>query len=144
MGALSVMQWGAAPGPVACRRLGPVLWPHVRAAKAIPGRFWLRVETPSPMGPSGGSPAFRLRGGPGDTAAAGVKTGTAISNARRRYPGIALVPQQPDLYTRGHRIVAAVFDVLPIDAVCSIDELAATSGSPAMSLRPSRTSSDTS
>ena len=58
---------------------------------------------------------------------AGVRTGMAIANARRRCPGIALVPQQPDLYTRiHHRIVAAVLDVLPIDAVCSIDELAAT------------------
>ena len=57
LGALSVIQWCAAPGPVACRRLGPVcqpgasplrsravtgragpapaLWPHGRAAKAI-------------------------------------------------------------------------------------------------------------
>ena len=58
---------------------------------------------------------------------AGVTTGMAIADARRRCPGIALVPQQPDLYTRiHHRIVAAVLDVLPIDAVCSIDELAAT------------------
>ena len=31
---------------------------------------------------------------------------------------IALVPQQPDLYTRiHHRIVAAVLDVLPIEGV---------------------------
>ena len=58
---------------------------------------------------------------------AGVTTGMAIADARRRCPGIALVPQQPDLYTRiHHRIVAAVLGVLPIDAVCSIDELAAT------------------
>ena len=58
---------------------------------------------------------------------AGVTTGMAIADARRRCPGIALVPQQPDLYTSiHHRIVAAVLDVLPIDAVCSIDELAAT------------------
>ena len=58
---------------------------------------------------------------------AGVTTGMAIADARRRCQGIALVPQQPDLYTRvHHRIVAAVLDVLPIDAVCSIDELAAT------------------
>ena len=58
---------------------------------------------------------------------AGVTTGMAIADARRRCPGIALVPQRPDLYTRiHHRIVAAVLDVLPIDAVCSIDELAAT------------------
>ena len=57
----------------------------------------------------------------------GVTTGMAIADARRRCPGIALVPQQPDLYTRiHHRIVAAVLDVLPIDAVCSIDEFAAT------------------
>ena len=60
----------AAPGPIACRRLGPVcqpgasprrsravtgpagqapaLWPHVRAAKAIRGRFGLMVETLPP------------------------------------------------------------------------------------------------
>ena len=58
---------------------------------------------------------------------AGVTTGMAIADARRRCQGIALVPQQPDLYTRvHHRIVAAVLDVLPIDAVCSIDEFAAT------------------
>ena len=44
---------------------------------------------------------------------AGVTTGMAIAAARRRCPGIALVPQQPDLYTRiHHRIVAAVLDVL--------------------------------
>ena len=60
---------------------------------------------------------------------AGVTTGMAIADARRRCPGIALVPQQPDLYTGiHHRIVVAVLDVLPIDAVCSIDELAATVG----------------
>ena len=58
---------------------------------------------------------------------AGVTTGMAIAAARRRCPGIALVPQQPDLYTHiHHRIVAAVLDVLPIEAVCSIDEFAAT------------------
>ena len=33
---------------------------------------------------------------------AGVTTGMAIADARRRCPGIALVPQQPDLYTRTH------------------------------------------
>ena len=48
---------------------------------------------------------------------AGVTTGMAIADARRRCPGIALVPQQPDLYTRiHHRIVAAVLDVLAIVA----------------------------
>ena len=43
------------PGPVAARP----------GREGYPGRFRLMVETPSPMGPSGGSPAFRLRGGPG-------------------------------------------------------------------------------
>ena len=62
---------------------------------------------------------------------AGVTTGMAIVDARRRCPGIALVPQQPDLYTRiHHRIVSVVLDVLPIDAVCSIDELGRHGGTP--------------
>ena len=64
MGALSVIQWCAAPGPFACRQLGPVcqpcasplrsravtgpagpapaLWPHGRAAKAIRAVFAVR------------------------------------------------------------------------------------------------------
>ena len=59
----------------------------------------------------------------------GVKTGVAISEARRLCPDIALVPQQPDLYVSVHqRIVAAVLDVLPVDVICSIDELAASLG----------------
>ena len=37
-----------------------------------------------------------------------------------------MVSQQPgSLYAWHHRIVAAVLDVLPLDAVCSINELAA-------------------
>ena len=56
----------------------------------------------------------------------GIRTGTSISEARRLCPGVALVAQQPDLYVRvQQRIVAAILDVLPIDAVCSIDELVA-------------------
>ena len=56
----------------------------------------------------------------------GVRTGTSITEARRLCPGVALVAQQPDLYVRvQQRIVAAILDVLPIDAVCSIDELVA-------------------
>ena len=61
MGARSVIHWCAAPGPIACRRLGPVcqpcasplrsravtgpagqapaLWPHVRAAKDLRAVF---------------------------------------------------------------------------------------------------------
>ena len=72
----------------------------------------------------------------------GVTTGMAIADARRRCPEIALVPQRPDLYTRvHHRIVAAVLDVLPIDAVCSIDEFAATVEPRDIPARPSRTRS---
>ena len=56
----------------------------------------------------------------------GIRTGTSIAEARRLCPGVALVAQQPDLYVRvQQRIVSAVLDVLPIDAVCSIDELVA-------------------
>ena len=56
----------------------------------------------------------------------GVKTGSTIVEARRLCPRIALVPQRPDLYVRTHQqIVAAVLSVLPIDVICSIDELAA-------------------
>ena len=59
----------------------------------------------------------------------GVRTGTAIAEARRLCPRITLTPQRPDLYVRIHRrIVAAVLSVLPIDVVCSIDELAAVLG----------------
>ena len=59
----------------------------------------------------------------------GIRTGTSIAAARRLCPGVALVAQQPDLYVRVHqRIVTAALDVLPIDAVCSIDELAASIG----------------
>ncbi len=59
----------------------------------------------------------------------GVKTGTAIAEARRLCPRITLAPQRPDMYVRIHRrIIAAVLSVLPIDVVCSIDELAAVLG----------------
>ena len=56
----------------------------------------------------------------------GFRTGTSIAAARRLSPGIALVAQQPDLYVgERQRIVAEALDVLPIDAVCSFDELTA-------------------
>ena len=56
----------------------------------------------------------------------GVNTGVSILEARRRCPDVALVAQHPDLYVRvHHRILAAVLDVLPVEVVCSIDELAA-------------------
>ena len=59
----------------------------------------------------------------------GVKTGIAIAEARRLCPHIALVPQRPDLYVRTQQqVVVAVLSVLPIDVICSIDELAAVLG----------------
>ena len=54
----------------------------------------------------------------------GVGTGTGVDEARRRCPGIALVSQRPDLYVRVQRRIAnAVNAEIPIDAVCSVDEL---------------------
>ena len=55
----------------------------------------------------------------------GVKTGISIAEACQRCPRIALVPQRPDLYVRIHqRAAVAVLSVVPIDVICSIDELA--------------------
>ena len=54
----------------------------------------------------------------------GVGTGTGVDEARRRCPGIALVSQRPGLYVRvQRRIAGAVNAEIPIDAVCSVDEL---------------------
>ena len=54
----------------------------------------------------------------------GVGTGTGVDETRRCCPGLALVSQRPDLYVRVQRRVAhAVNAELPIDAVCSVDEL---------------------
>lgn len=57
--------------------------------------------------------------------ARGVKVGTSVRDARRLCPGIRLVPQSPELYVQAHRaFLIEVEAVLPIDRVCSIDELA--------------------
>jgi len=54
----------------------------------------------------------------------GIKTGTSVVEARRLCPGIRLVPQSPDLYERAHRKLLLLIErEIPIDAVCSIDEL---------------------
>ena len=54
----------------------------------------------------------------------GVGTGTGVDEACRRCPGITLIGQRPDLYVRvQRRIENAVNAELPIDAVCSVDEL---------------------
>ena len=55
---------------------------------------------------------------------AGVKNVMPVSDARRVCPDIVLVPQSPDLYVRAHRaFLLAIEQELPVDAICSIDEL---------------------
>lgn len=55
----------------------------------------------------------------------GVRTGTPVWEARELCPDIALVPQSPDLYARAHRkLINLIESVVPVDAVCSVDELA--------------------
>lgn len=54
----------------------------------------------------------------------GVKTGANVVDARRLCPDIRLVPQSPELYARAHRkLLLEIESVLPIAAVCSIDEV---------------------
>jgi len=55
----------------------------------------------------------------------GVSTGTRIAEAKKRCPGIQLVPARPAEYVRVHeRIVEAVNSVVPVHKVHSIDEMA--------------------
>jgi DNA polymerase-4 len=57
--------------------------------------------------------------------ARGVKTGTLVREAKRLCPGIRLVEANHEHYIRyHHRIIDAVESCLPIEAVCSIDEIA--------------------
>jgi DNA polymerase IV len=56
--------------------------------------------------------------------ALGVKRGTFVRDARRLCPGLVLVTARHEIYVELHRaIVAAVGTVLPVKAVCSIDEM---------------------
>jgi DNA polymerase-4 len=56
----------------------------------------------------------------------GVKTGTLVAEAKRRCPGIILIEGSHEDYVRYHnRIVEAVESCVPVEAVCSIDEIAA-------------------
>jgi DNA polymerase-4 len=55
----------------------------------------------------------------------GVKTGTNVGQARRQCPGLVLVRGNHEDYIRlHHQILAAIETVLPIEKVCSIDEVA--------------------
>ncbi|MCA9231518.1 MAG: type VI secretion protein ImpB [Planctomycetales bacterium] len=55
----------------------------------------------------------------------GIKTGTNVGEARRRCPQLQLVAGRHENYVRIHQqIIAAVETVLPVEKVCSIDEMA--------------------
>lgn len=54
----------------------------------------------------------------------GVKTGTAVHDAKTLCPGIRLVEARPRVYVEfHHRIIAAIESCLHVDQVCSIDEV---------------------
>jgi DNA polymerase IV len=54
----------------------------------------------------------------------GISTGTLIGEAKTLCPGIVLVESQPKLYVDYHRkVLEAVDEVLPVEEVCSIDEM---------------------
>lgn len=54
----------------------------------------------------------------------GVKTGMRVREARERCPGIVIVDSRPGEYVRmHHRALSAIETCLPIEAVCSIDEV---------------------
>jgi len=54
----------------------------------------------------------------------GIKTGTQIGEAKRLCPGLLCVPGRHSLYTHYHKqIIDAVDSVLPVQQVCSIDEM---------------------
>ncbi len=54
----------------------------------------------------------------------GVKTGTMIRDAKAMCPGIRLIKGNHSLYSAYHgRVLEAVETVLPIEEVCSIDEM---------------------
>lgn len=56
--------------------------------------------------------------------ACGVRTGTQIGEAKRLCPEIALVPARAPVYVHYHQaVIDAVESVLPVDRVCSIDEM---------------------
>lgn len=54
----------------------------------------------------------------------GIKTGTNVGEARRRCPQLQVIAGRHENYVRIHQqIIAAVETVLPVEQVCSIDEM---------------------
>eukprot|EP01042_Synura_sphagnicola_P019476 gene19476-24654_t len=57
--------------------------------------------------------------------ALGIKTGTGVKEAKEICPGLCVVEARPDRYVALHnRILEQVDMVIPIEKVCSIDEVA--------------------
>jgi DNA polymerase-4 len=55
----------------------------------------------------------------------GIKTGTLVREARQLCPAVVPVQANHRLYTEHHeRILKAVDTCLPVEKVCSIDEMA--------------------
>ena len=55
----------------------------------------------------------------------GLHMGLRVSEARAQMPDLVVVEARPELYVRWHqRLVALIDSVLPVEAVCSIDEVA--------------------
>ncbi len=56
--------------------------------------------------------------------AVGIKTGTQIGEAKRMCPGLQVVPARHSVYVAYHnRVIEAAETVLPVEEVCSIDEM---------------------
>ena len=54
----------------------------------------------------------------------GVRCGTIVHVAKKMCPGLQVIPARPALYVHYHnRVLEALETVLPIDEVCSIDEV---------------------
>ena len=54
----------------------------------------------------------------------GIKTGTMVREARQKCPEIVIVPARPRVYVGyHHRILDVLGNVLPVEEVCSIDEM---------------------
>lgn len=54
----------------------------------------------------------------------GIKTGTNVGDAKRMCQDLVVLPGRPPLYTHYHRRVIEVLEsVLPVEKVCSIDEM---------------------
>jgi DNA polymerase IV len=55
----------------------------------------------------------------------GIKTGTRVADAKQLCPGLAVIEARPDRYVDiHHKIIAEVERIIPVEKVCSIDEIA--------------------